>query len=613
MSILQLLNVNELNNTYEHSIDFPDLPTQTKYFEDRVNTSIDLPEDDYVYIRENRTIEVDKNKQDLLGVNYLRFNNGNKWWYAFIVSKTYINESVTSLEFEIDPIQTFMFDYEIRECYVSREHQDRFNLDKTPKFNLKLENLEMGSDYIKTDEISINDSPLDNVRVSACLVVATKPIESGGIGQNTFSGPTYLLPDPLQYYIIPIINRPNNNFYINSTDRMGMNASVLCNEIKGRDDYGDGDLKNQITKYANIISMSILPYFPFEYTLTKDEDNNYIFRSTGLSSYLLYYADPLAPMVKEEKYIYHLSNAKLKDFLQYIDVKAMLNIPTPSFTNKTARDIKYETKLYTHPYQYVTLDDDQIEPLVLKPQYFGNLYTRVRFNQAIGVNPIVKYYVDDYKGDTGNDTTLINNTVNDLTVASSKLSDYLAQNKASATSGLAVNTALDAGIATLRTGVGIASGNPFAISNAISDVSGIASRLLNENFKRQDLAQGSLNFKAKGNNIYAYVQQYDKNTGLKVRSYSISDSFKNFVYNYFYHFGYATNDFKVPDIKSRYYFNYIQIPDININSKIDNEYIQKLKSIYAQGITFWHYRDESTWLGVDDYTYENVEMNLIGV
>ena len=612
MSILQLLNVNELNNTYEHSIDFPDLATQTKYFEDRVNTSIDLPEDDYVYIRENRTIEVDKNKQELLGVNYLRFNNGNKWWYAFITSKTYINESVTSLEFEIDPIQTFMFDYEIRECYVSREHQDRFNIDKTPKFNLKLENLEMGSDYIKTGEININDSPLSDVRVSACLVVSTKPIETGGALLNGTQGPTNALPDPLKYYIIPIINRPSQAFKVGTSN--GLTASALNSDIAGRDDYGSDNLKNQITKYANIISMSILPYFPFEYTLTKDENNDYTFNASGLSKATCWYKPVgLLDENADQRVIFALSSDTLKDFLQYIDVKAMLNIPTPSFTNKTARDIKYETKLYTHPYQYVTLDDDQIEPLVLKPQYFGNLNTRVRFNQAIGVNPIVKYYVDDYKGDTGNDTTLINNTQNDLAVASSKLADYLAQNKASATSGLAVNTALDVGIATLRTGVGIASGNPFAISNAISDVSGIASRLLNENFKRQDLAQGSLNFKAKGNNIYAYVQQYGKNTGLKVRSYSISDSFKNFVYNYFYHFGYATNDFKVPDIKSRYYFNYIQIPDINIDSKIDNEYIQKLKSIYAQGITFWHYRDESTWLGVDDYTYENVEMNLIGV
>lgn len=612
MSILQLLNVNELNNTYEHSIDFPDLATQTKYFEDRVNTSIDLPEDDYVYIRENRTIEVDKNKQDLLGVNYLRFNNGSKWWYAFIISKTYINESVTSLEFEIDPIQTFMFDYEIRESYISREHQDRFNLDKTPKFNTKLENLEMGSDYIKTGEITINDSPIDDVRVSACLVVSTKPIETGGTMLQGVRGPTSALPDPLKYYIIPIINMPSQAFKVGTSN--GLTASALNGDIAGRDDYGSSNLTNQITKYANIISMSILPYFPFEYTLTKDDNNVYTFNASSLTKVTCWYRPVgLLDENADQRVIFALSNDTLKDFLQYIDIKAMLNIPTPSFTNQTARDIKYETKLYTHPFQYITLDDDQIEPLVLKPQYFGELYTRVRFNQAIGVNPIVKYYVDDYKGDTGNDTTLINNTVNDLTVASSALSDYLALNKASATTGLAVNTALDVGIAAIRTGVGIAGGNPFAISNAISDVSGIASRLLNENFKRQDLAQGSLNFKAKGNNIYAYVQQYGANTGLKVRRYSISDSFKSFVYNYLYHYGYASNDFKVPNIKSRYYFNYIQIPDININSKIDNEYIQKLKSIYNNGITFWHYRDESTWLGVDDYTYENVEMNLIGV
>lgn len=612
MSILQLLNVNELNNTYEHSIDFPDLATQTKYFEDRVNTSIDLIEDDYVYIRENKTIEVDKNKQELLGVNYLRFNNGSKWWYAFIISKTYINESVTSIEFEIDPIQTFMFDYEIRESYISREHQDRFNLDKTPKFNTKLENLEMGSDYIKTGEININDSPIDDVRVSACLVISTKPIESGGPVIQGIPGPTTALPDPLKYYIIPIINKPSQSFKVGTSN--GLTASVLNGEIAGRSDYGSSNLTNQITKYANIISMSILPYFPFEYTLTKDDNDVYTFNAVDLPKFTCWYRHPvLFDENAEQRVIFGLSGNTLENFLQYIDIKDMLNIPTPSFTNQTARDMKYETKLYTHPYQYVTLDDDQIEPLILKPQYFDNLYTSVMFNQAIGVNPIIKYYVAGYKGDTGNDTTLINNTLNDLTVASSKLSDYLAQNKASATTGLAVNTALDVGVATLRTGIGIATGNPFAISNAISDVGGIARRLINENMKRQDLAQGSLNFKAKGNNIYAYVQQYGSNTGLKVRKYSISDSFKNFVYNYFYHYGYVSNDFKIPNIKSRYYFNYIQIPDINIKSRIDNEYIQKIKSIYDKGITFWHYRDENTWLGVDDYTYENVEMNLIGV
>ena len=325
------------------------------------------------------------------------------------------------------------------------------------------------------------------------------------------------------------------------------------------------------------------------------------------------YANPLTPTTIEDRYLYHLSNNQLKTFLKSINVKSILEIPTPSFNITTNRDMIYETKLYTYPYKYITLDCDQTEPLIVKPQYLDNLSTKVLFNQCIGVNPITKYYLENYKGDTGNDSTLINNTINDINVYSNKLNDYLAQNKASATSGLAVNTALDVGVTALRTGVGVATGNSFAVSNAISDVSGLSRRLLNENFKRQDLSQGSLNYKAKGNNIYAYAQQYGDYMGVKVRLYSLSDNFKRFVYNYLYHFGYTCNDFKVPNIKSRYYFNYIQIPDVNVKSTIDNEYIQKLKAIYDRGVTFWHYRNAETFRGIEDYTYENVEMNLLGV
>lgn len=612
MSILQLLNVNELNNSYDHTIDFPDLPTQDSYFSSKIFRNIELPsDDDYVYIRENRTIEVDLNKSKLLGVNYLRYKNDNKWWYAFITNKTYINESVTSIEFEIDVFQTFMFDYQLRECYISREHQDRYDNSKSPIFNTKIESLEMGSDYVKTGEMLINESPLANTRLTACLVISTKDIETSGTLTQGISGPTNFLPDPLRYYIIPIINRPSQAF--NVSGYKGFTASALNGDIAGRSDYGSADLTNQITKYSNIISMSILPYFPFEYTL-EESNGTYSFNAPTLTKVrCLYHPVGALDADADERVIFKLSSDTPKDFLQYVDFKAMLNIPTPNFTTTTPRDIKYETKLYTHPYQYVTLDDDQIEPLVLKPQFIDNFYTRVRFNQAIGVNPIVKYYIDNYKGDTGNDNTLINNTQNDLTVASSKLNDYLAQNKASATTGIAVNTALDVGVTALRTGIGVATGNPFAVSNAISDARGVVGNLLNENFKRQDLAQGSLNFKARGNNIYAYVQQYGSNTGLKIRRYSISNSFKNFVYNFFYHYGYQSNDFKVPNLKSRYYFNYIQIPDINIDTRIDDEHIQRLKAIYSRGITIWHYRNAETYRGIGDYTYENAETNLIGV
>lgn len=627
MSILQLLNINELNNAYEHTIDFPDLATQTRFFDNKVNTSIDLPEDDYVYIRESKTIEVDKGKQELLGVNYLRFNNGNKWWYAFIVSKEYINESVTSIQFEIDVIQTFMFDYEIKESFISREHQDRFanyygTYGRKMQFNTKPEDFDIGSDYIEDFRLTLNDQQLlPNIRVMACLICSHKDIQTGGTNIQGNSGPTNIIPDPLRYYIIPIVERPSQAVYIRNTNNKMLTASQLNGDIAGRSDY-TGELADQVTKYANIINMTILPYFPFEYSLVEDGNGNYIFNAPSLAEVTCKYASPSTPQSTENRYLYALSSDVLKDTLVdfgIIDLYYRQMFEKFDFTKTSSPSIERETKLFTYPFSYFTLDTNQNEPLILKPQFI-NAFTspstdnmKFKFNQAIGVSPMTKYYLEGYKGDyTGSVTALINNSINDLTVASSALADYLALNKASATTGLAVNTALDVGVTALRTGVGIAGKNPFAISNAISDVSGIGRRILNENFKRQDLEQGPLNFKSKGNNIYSYMQQYGKDIGVQLCHYDLKGEYKNFAYKYFRNFGYACKEIKTPDLKSRYYFNYIEIPDVNLSTNIDNEYIQQIKNVYSKGITIWHYRNAEMWGGIFNYQYENGETRIVG-
>lgn len=627
MSIVQLLNVNELNNSYEHTIDFPDLETQTRFFDDKVNTSIDLPEDDYVYIRESKTIEVDKGKQELLGVNYLRFNNGNKWWYAFIVSKEYINESVTSIQFEIDVIQTFMFDYEIKESFISREHQDRFanfygTYGRKMQFNTKPEDFDIGSDYIEDFRLTLNDQQLlPNIRVMACLICSHKDIQTGGTNLQGNSGPTNIIPDPLRYYIIPIVERPSQAVYIRNTNNKMLTASQLNGDIAGRSDY-TGELAEQVTKYANIINMTILPYFPFEYSLVEDGNGNYIFNAPSLTEVTCKYASPSTPQSTENRYLYALSSDILKDTLVdfgVIDLYYRQMFEKFDFTKTSSPSIERETKLFTYPFSYFTLDTNQNEPLILKPQFI-NAFTspstdnmKFKFNQAISTSPITKYYLEGYKGDySGSVTTLINNSVNDLTVASSALADYLALNKASATTGIAVNTALDLGVNALRTGVGMATGNTFTISNAISGVSGIGRRILNENFKRQDLEQGPLNFKSKGNNIYSYMQQYGKDIGVQLCHYDLKGEYKNFAYKYFRNFGYACKEIKTPDLKSRYYFNYIEIPDVNLSTNIDNEYIQQIKNVYSKGITIWHYRNAEMWGGIFNYQYENGETRIVG-
>lgn len=74
---------------------------------------------------ERQYIKIDRNVCDLMDCNYITYQNlqfGRMWIFAFITNVEYINDYVTEVEFEIDVMQTFMWNYELRDCYVIREH-----------------------------------------------------------------------------------------------------------------------------------------------------------------------------------------------------------------------------------------------------------------------------------------------------------------------------------------------------------------------------------------------------------------------------------------------------------------------------------------------------------
>lgn len=84
--------------------------------------------DDSTFIRpDSGSFRFNRPSQDLYGANYCMFANptgdyAGKWWYAFVVDVVYVNDSVCDVIFEVDPLQTWMFDYDLTECYVEREH-----------------------------------------------------------------------------------------------------------------------------------------------------------------------------------------------------------------------------------------------------------------------------------------------------------------------------------------------------------------------------------------------------------------------------------------------------------------------------------------------------------
>ena len=63
-------------------------------------------------------------------------------------------------------------------------------------------------------------------------------------------------------------------------------------------------------------------------------------------------------------------------------------------------------------------------------------------------------------------------------------------------------------------------------------------------------------------------------------------------------FGYKQNKILKPDIRNRYYFNYIKTVGANLKSiNIPRDHFEKLKGIFDNGVTIWHIDREGVEVG----------------
>lgn len=118
-----------LDNTYTDTIFFANATAQYNHFygvdTDRYNRKI-FTEQSYQRIGRGR-IRLQVSADEVYNYNYLMYRNtnySNKWFYAFITkAPEYVNNLVCEIEFEIDVMQTWFFDYELEMSFVERETQ----------------------------------------------------------------------------------------------------------------------------------------------------------------------------------------------------------------------------------------------------------------------------------------------------------------------------------------------------------------------------------------------------------------------------------------------------------------------------------------------------------
>lgn len=78
------------------------------------------------YSRDNRGfVRVELPMSTMIKAQYMRFKNTsyeNKWWYAFVRDVVYINDNTTEVQFQLDPLMTWMGNFTLSECFVERQH-----------------------------------------------------------------------------------------------------------------------------------------------------------------------------------------------------------------------------------------------------------------------------------------------------------------------------------------------------------------------------------------------------------------------------------------------------------------------------------------------------------
>ena len=141
--MIKLVRNYKYDNKYTHIKLFKNKAEQDLYF----NNLECLYIEENNYIKEHNSFKVGYEYDYLvsLGVNYLIFNNGYKDMYCFITSKEYISSEVTQINFEVDVLNTYLFDFEIKKSFVERKN---CNIDEITDFD---EGLEIGDHIIEVE------------------------------------------------------------------------------------------------------------------------------------------------------------------------------------------------------------------------------------------------------------------------------------------------------------------------------------------------------------------------------------------------------------------------------------------------------------------------------
>ena len=532
-----------MEDDMKNTLYFATSSAQQTYFQSKIGkTYLNVS-----YQDETRTFRCKDELETVRQYNYIMWQNtaySNKWFYAFIKTAKHVSDGYTDIEFEVDPLQTFMFDITVKPSFIEREHTN----DDTVGKNTLAENFDLGEYQINETHhytmISTDgDVPAGKDKWYVCFCV-TEPPEPGnpvpivsGIGYDM--GAVFTA---LQFF-----------------------AVSTANGFDDARDIIDWYRRSHETVDTAIINMYMIPYSCVDFNNSRTWTDTSVTPNKTVTVYA----------VKSS------TSFTLDGGIPYTEVQYLSGVYSPR--NK---------KLLCYPYCYLYLDNKCGESVIyhwedgedvnLGTEQNPVIHKGYTFKTAIVPSASVsaKMFPTTYKGkyETSPYYGLWNYGINFGKVpvcawTNDYYTNWLTQNGVN----VATNLALSAGGAFLGVatgGVGLIAG-ALSLANTIGDVVGEKHRA--ETTPPQ--AQGDVNV---GDSAFAYT--YNNITAYQM---TVKKEVAQVIDSYFDMFGYATKRVKTPYVAHRQNWWYTKTIGANIIGNVPNDYMTKIKEAYDNGLTFW--------------------------
>ena len=607
--------------SYQDIVLFDNANAQQNYF----NALPYIEFDNITYTRNNGQIKVSANRETLLDYNYMYFQNtnyGTKIFYAFITDVIYINPNTSLIKFVIDEWQTWCFDLTFRPTFIERKHCKRWNSDGSPVVNTVPEELNYGSEYITKYHEDYN-----NNLYWICFVTSLVGSDfSGGTPQNSIDVPTML-----EIFYLPIYKTTSNTI-IDS----GYNGVSLTNPVRFLTLFREDD--NLVNK---LVSCFLVSEPPFGYTYQIVDGEIDISTSDGNSS-----------LVKVLD-----SNGNTHNAIANRGFQVPNRINRSFSKYGTLKNNITESKLLMYPYSYVQLIDGQGNNFIIKPEYLNTSTIDITTYTSAGLNSKQAHIVQDYRQQNVNlnacrwelQNGIINSMPNNITIIDDYSAAYLQGNantietnianvqlQAQTNNTIARNN-MDANLASVGAQTvgnifagaingGMAGGMGGAIGGAMTNgVAGLAnyasSYIQGKNYVENTELQGNVteektiasamakledaqrvadNVALQGGDVYFTFQ--NQFSGYCLVYKQISDEYINILEDYFQKYGYKVNIIETPNLHTRQSWDYIRTVGCNVVGSINNDSLQKIRTMFNNGVTIWHTTD------VGNYNLSNNEI-----